>query len=111
MDRYAGHGQCLLFHGQLEFFYSRRTGQFALRYSGAYYHAPDMSLEAAQIAKMRLVAEKLDLKPGGRFSWINEWKGFETALVKGLWPPFWVRCNYCAFLPICVLDSTKRLKS
>lgn len=35
-----------------------------MQYSGAYYHAPDMSLEAAQIAKMRLVAEKLDLKPG-----------------------------------------------
>ena len=35
------------------------------RYSGAYYHAPDMTLEQAQIAKMRLVAEKLDLKPGG----------------------------------------------
>ena len=28
-----------------------------------------MSLEAAQIAKMRLVAEKLDLKPGGSVDW------------------------------------------
>lgn len=35
-----------------------------MQYSGAYYHAPDMTLEQAQIAKMRLVAEKLDLKPG-----------------------------------------------
>lgn len=64
----------LFFHGQLQFFYSRRSGQLALRYSGAYYHAPDMSLEAAQIAKMRLVAEKLDLKPGGRFSG-DQWRG------------------------------------
>jgi len=35
-----------------------------MQYSGAYYHKPGMSLEEAQLAKMRLVAEKLDLKPG-----------------------------------------------
>ncbi|CAJ1359026.1 unnamed protein product [Effrenium voratum] len=35
-----------------------------MQYSGAYYHAPGMTLEQAQLAKMRLVAEKLDLKPG-----------------------------------------------
>lgn len=35
-----------------------------MMYSGAYYHTPEMTLEEAQIAKMRLVADKLDLKPG-----------------------------------------------
>eukprot|EP00437_Effrenium_voratum_P027417 CAMPEP_0181405216 /NCGR_PEP_ID=MMETSP1110-20121109/4647_1 /TAXON_ID=174948 /ORGANISM="Symbiodinium sp., Strain CCMP421" /LENGTH=504 /DNA_ID=CAMNT_0023527601 /DNA_START=31 /DNA_END=1542 /DNA_ORIENTATION=- len=35
-----------------------------MQYSGAYYHKPGMSLTEAQLAKMRLVAEKLDLKPG-----------------------------------------------
>lgn len=35
-----------------------------MQYSGAYYHQEGMSLEEAQLAKMRLVAEKLDLKPG-----------------------------------------------
>eukprot|EP00438_Fugacium_kawagutii_P019658 Skav207964 [mRNA] locus=scaffold495:13344:15745:+ [translate_table: standard] len=35
-----------------------------MQYSGAYFHAPDMTLDQAQRAKMRLVAEKLDLKPG-----------------------------------------------
>lgn len=36
-------------------------------YSCAYYREPDMSLEAAQEAKLELICRKLSLKPGERF--------------------------------------------
>lgn len=37
-----------------------------LNYSCAYFRTPDMTLEEAQIAKLRHIAAKLDLKPGQR---------------------------------------------
>ncbi len=37
-----------------------------LHYSCAYFHAPDLSLEAAQQAKCAYIAAKLDLRPGAR---------------------------------------------
>ena len=61
-----------------------------------------MSLEAAQIAKMRLVAEKLDLKPGGSVEIfrVDQWIGDVSALVKGLFSHFWVdRVDVLCFLP------------
>jgi cyclopropane-fatty-acyl-phospholipid synthase len=43
--------------------YSRMLGQH-MQYTCAYYHKPDMTLDDAQLAKMELVAKKLDLKTG-----------------------------------------------
>jgi len=37
-----------------------------MQYSCAYYHTPDLTLDQAQLAKMHMVASKLDLKPGMR---------------------------------------------
>lgn len=35
-----------------------------MQYTCAYFHKPNMSLDEAQLAKMELIAKKLDLKPG-----------------------------------------------
>jgi len=43
--------------------YEQMLGE-TMQYSCAYYHSPGMTLDEAQYAKMRLVAHKLDLKPG-----------------------------------------------
>jgi cyclopropane-fatty-acyl-phospholipid synthase len=45
--------------------YERMLGP-TMQYTCAYYDRPGMSLDEAQRAKMRLIAEKLDLKPGMR---------------------------------------------
>lgn len=37
-----------------------------MQYSCAYFHSPELTLDEAQLAKMRMVAKKLDLKPGMR---------------------------------------------
>ncbi|CAE8620364.1 unnamed protein product, partial [Polarella glacialis] len=43
--------------------YERMLGQ-TMQYTCAYFHSPGMTLDEAQSAKMDLIAQKLDLKPG-----------------------------------------------
>lgn len=43
--------------------YQRMLGP-TMQYSCAYFHRPDMTVDEAELAKMRLVARKLDLRPG-----------------------------------------------
>jgi cyclopropane-fatty-acyl-phospholipid synthase len=57
-----------------------------MMYSAAYFECPDMSLEEAQAAKLDLVCEKLDLRPGDRVVEIGTgWGGFavHAALTRG----------------------------
>lgn len=45
--------------------FQRQLGP-TMQYTCAYFHRPDMSLDEAQLAKMRIIAHKLDLRPGMR---------------------------------------------
>ena len=45
--------------------YERMLG-IHMQYTCAYFHRPDLSLDDAQMAKMELIAKKLDLRPGMR---------------------------------------------
>ena len=54
-----------------------------MQYSCAWYERPDMSLEAAQLAKKRLVAAKLMLRPGARVLEIGcGWGGMALYLAR-----------------------------